>query len=70
MQNEKQSLIEAVGNTVIGLVVSVVIQIMIYPMLNIDVSIKQNFILTGVFFLVSIVRNYLTRRLFNKIFKK
>lgn len=70
MQNEKQSLIEAVGNTVIGLVVSVIIQLIIYPMLNIDVSIKQNFILTGVFFLVSIVRNYLTRRLFNRIFKK
>ena len=70
MQDKKQSMVEAVGNTVIGLVVSVVIQLIIYPTLNIDVSIEQNFILTSVFFLVSIARNYLTRRLFNKIFKK
>lgn len=70
MQSKKQSTIESIGNTVIGLFVSIGIQLLIYPALDIEVSINENFILTGVFFLVSFVRNYMARRLFNKIFKK
>jgi high-affinity Fe2+/Pb2+ permease len=70
MQSKKQSTLESIGNTVVGLFVSIGIQFLIYPALNIDVSINQNFILTGVFFLVSFIRNYLTRRLFNRVFKK
>jgi high-affinity Fe2+/Pb2+ permease len=70
MQNKKQSLIEAISGTIIGLVFSFVIQIIIYPALDIEVSIGQNLLITSIFFIVSIVRGYLVRRLFNKIFKK
>ena len=68
MQNKKHSLIEAICGTTIGLLTSFFIQLIIYPFLNITVSIGQNIIITTVFFVVSILRGYLIRRLFNKIF--
>lgn len=67
MQSKKLSIIESVSNTVIGLLTSFVIQIIIYPILNIEVSINQNIIITFVFFIASIIRGYLVRRLFNKL---
>lgn len=66
MQSKKYSIIESVANTVIGLVTSFIIQLIIYPLLDIPVSINQNIIITLVFFTVSIIRGYLIRRLFNK----
>jgi hypothetical protein len=65
MQTKKKSLIEAISNTIIGLGTSFLIQLIIYPVLNIPVSIGQNIIITAVFFIVSIIRSYLLRRLFN-----
>ena len=67
MQSKKLSIVEAVSNTLIGLLTSFIIQIIIYPILNIEVSINQNIIITFVFFIASIIRGYLVRRLFNKI---
>ena len=66
MQTKKNSLIESVTQTVIGLITSFIIQIIIYPMLGIPVSLSQNIIITFVFFLASIIRGYFVRRLFNK----
>ena len=66
MQSKKQSLIESVTQTVVGLVVSFCIQLVIYPMLNIPVTLSQNVIITTVFFVASIGRGYIIRRIFNK----
>jgi hypothetical protein len=66
MQSKKNSIIESVTNTVIGLVTSFIIQIIIYPLLNIPVSLNQNIIITFVFFASSVLRGYLIRRYFNK----
>ena len=66
MQSKKYSIIESVANTLIGLVTSFIIQLIIYPLLDIPVSIGQNIIITFVFLIVSIIRGYLIRRLFNK----
>ena len=66
MQNKKQSLIESIAQTLIGLLTSFLIQIIIYPALNIPVTLGQNIIITLVFFVVSILRGYLIRRYFNK----
>ena len=65
-QTRKKSLIEAITNTVAGLVTSFLIQIVIYPAMGIPVSINQNIIITFVFFVASIVRSYVVRRIFNK----
>ena len=65
MQSKKHSLIESVTQTVVGLVVSFAIQLVIYPMLNIPVTLSQNVIITAVFFVASIGRGYIIRRIFN-----
>jgi hypothetical protein len=66
MQSKQKSLIESVTNTIIGLVTSFIIQLIIYPALDISVSLKQNAIITIVFFVASIGRGYLIRRFFNR----
>lgn len=67
MQSKKNSTIESLTNTVVGLLTSFAIQLVIYPLLSIPVTLNQNVIITVVFFLVSFLRGYLIRRVFNKI---
>ena len=64
-QTKKKSLIETVTQTLSGLVVSFVIQIIIYPAMNIPVTIEQNILITLVFVAASVIRGYAVRRLFN-----
>lgn len=68
-QSKNKSLIESITNTVVGLISSFIIQIIIYPLLGILVSISQNIIITFVFFIASVVRGYLVRRFFNRLDK-
>ena len=63
-QTKKKSLIESTVQTLIGLGTSILVQITIYPLMGIPVTFEQNLIITTVFFVVSIVRGYLVRRLF------
>ena len=65
-QTKRKSLIESVTQTVVGLVISFAIQLVIYPLLNIPVTFSQNLIITSVFFIASIIRGYIIRRIFNK----
>jgi len=65
MQTKKQSAFESVVNIVIGLITSFLIQLIIYPLLNIPVSLNQNIIITIVFFITSFIRSYFVRRYFN-----
>lgn len=66
MQSKKLSIIEAITNTVVGLGVAFGVQLLIYPVLNIPVTIGQNAIISLVFFTVSFLRSYIIRRIFNE----
>ena len=66
-QTKRKSLIESIAQTLIGLITSILIQFILYPIMGIPVTIFQNIIITLVFFIVSIVRGYLVRRLFDKL---
>lgn len=66
MQTKKKSVIEAITNTVVGLLTSFIIQLIVYPLMNIPVTIGQNIIITIVFFFASILRGYTIRRYFNR----
>ncbi len=66
MQSKLESLSEAVLNTFIGFVIAFISQLVFFPIVGIDVSLSQNFILTVLFTLVSIIRTYIIRRYFNK----
>ena len=65
MQSRKKSILESLTNVVAGLLISFLIQLWIYPLLNIEVSINQNIFITFVFFLASFIRGYIIRRIFN-----
>jgi hypothetical protein len=67
MQTKRKSLVESTVNTVLGLVTSFLIQVVIYPILDIPVSINQNILITIVFVFASLIRGYLVRRIFNNL---
>lgn len=69
MQSKRFSFIEALTNTLTGLLVSFGIQLIIYPAMDIPVRLSQNVIITLVFTIASILRGYIVRRIFNKFRK-
>ncbi len=66
MQNKKQSFIEALLNVLIGSFVFFVSLYIIFPVLGIESNTEKNSILSIYFTSLSILRNYLLRRYFNK----
>lgn len=67
MQSRRMSLIEAITNVLVGLVVSLLAQILIFKLYDVHVTFSQNVEITLFFTLISIVRSYALRRLFNNI---
>ena len=66
-QSKRLSIIEAVANTSIGLIVSYLVQLLIFPYFGLNVSHSTNIKITLIFFVVSFLRGYILRRVFNKI---
>ena len=66
MQSRKHSAIESITNTLAGFIVSLLIQLAIYPAMGIPVKFHQNVIITFIFTISSILRGYIIRRIFNK----
>ncbi len=64
-QSKKGSLLEAFINVAIGYGVAVASQIVIFPLFGVYISIAENMAIGGFFTVVSIVRSYALRRLFN-----
>ena len=69
MQTKKYSAIESIVNVLIGYLVAVGSQMVIFPMFNIHIPTHQNFTMGLWFTLVSVIRSYILRRIFNKINK-
>lgn len=66
MQTRKMSLLESLFNTFIGYFVAVISQLVVFPLVGIDSSFKQNLMIGFYFTVISIVRGYLIRRFFEK----
>ena len=64
-QPKHHSWAEAICNTVVGYALALVGQLFIYPALNIHVTLGQNMFIGAVFTLLSLVRSYTLRRVFN-----
>lgn len=64
-QSRKHSGLEAAANTAVGFVLSVALGQMIFPAFGAAISLKQNFVITAAFTVLSFVRSYLVRRAFN-----
>lgn len=66
-QSKKGSFIESCVNISIGYGVALVSQIIIFPMFGINVPLSTN-IWIGVWFtVISLVRSYVVRRVFNRV---
>ena len=58
-------MIEAIANVVVGMVLSLVTQMLVFPMYGLDVSFSANVGIMAIFTVVSLVRSYALRRVFN-----
>lgn len=65
-QTRRESFVEAATNTTIAAYVALAGQLLIYPLYDIDITIWSNIQLTTIFTVLSVLRNYLVRRFFNK----
>lgn len=66
-QSKKHSRLESITNAIIGLATSYITQLLVFPLFGIQVSYQTNAFITLMFFVISIVRSYWVRRLFNRL---
>lgn len=65
-QTKRQSVVESVLQNVVGYFVGLGTQYIVFPMYGMEVNLEANLQIGLIFAIVSIVRSYLLRRLFNK----
>jgi hypothetical protein len=65
MQTRKQSLIEASLNIGSGFILSMCVYQLVMPMFGYPVTLVDNLGITSIFTVVSVVRSYVWRRIFN-----
>ena len=67
LQSKKKSLIEAIVNTFVGFITTLIASPFIYWICNVEINAGQVSLVTLLFTIVSILRNYIIRRWFNKL---
>lgn len=65
-QSRRMALIEATTNVVLGYVLAVTTQIMVFPWFGLHPSLGDNLALGGVFVGISLLRSYALRRIFER----
>ena len=63
-QGKKGSLVESVIQVLSGWGVAIITQLIVYPLMGIEVSIVQNINLSLIFIVVGFIKQYYVRRLF------
>jgi hypothetical protein len=66
-QSRTHSMAEASANLVIGFVGSLLVTAYLLPHIGIQISTQQNFGMTAIFTVLSLLRAYFVRRLFNRL---
>lgn len=65
MQSRWMSLVESVSNIVVGYCLAVLTQVLVFPLFGLSVSLGENLGIGAVFTVVSLVRSFVLRRIFN-----
>jgi len=65
-QSKKESLRESATNVAVGYTVAVFSQMLIFPLFGIAMPVGHSLGIAACFTLISLIRNYVIRRLFNK----
>ena len=66
MQSRRRSLIEAITNVVVGYVLAVMTQIIIFPWFGLRADLGEALAIGSVFTGISLIRSYALRRLFER----
>lgn len=66
-QSRRASLTEAVANSLVGFTISVVVNQYLMPLFGFSVTVTQSVIIVAVYTVVSILRSYILRRVFNAL---
>ena len=67
MQSRWMSFVEAVTNIVVGYGLAILTQIIVFPLFGLHASLSEN-LLIGCFFVgVSLIRSFVIRRVFNRV---
>lgn len=64
VQSRKMSVVEVVTSTALGFVVAVITTVIVFPWFGLRVTLPDNLAITAIFTVVSLVRGYCVRRLF------
>ena len=65
MQKKRHSLLEACVSTGIGFGIALLTTAIVLPLSGFQPTLSQNIFITSIFTLISVVRGYFVRRLFN-----
>ena len=65
MQTKRQSLIETLTSVFAGWLIGVILNMLVLPLFDYDVSLTDGVLISIIFTAVSVVRGYLIRRFFN-----
>ncbi|MDP1636045.1 MAG: hypothetical protein Q8L69_15365 [Gallionellaceae bacterium] len=66
-QTRRMSLVEALTNVAVGYGIAVVTQMAVFPLFGLHATLAQNMMMGAIFTVVSIVRSYALRRVFEEI---
>lgn len=66
-QPRLMSLVEAVTNVVVGFLIAVATQVVVFPILGLQATLGQNAKLALIFTAVSILRSFVLNRLFERL---
>lgn len=67
MQSRFNSILEAIANVLVGYFVAVATQMIVFPWFGIHVPASSNFSIGAIFTVVSLIRSYMLRRVFNRV---
>ena len=65
MQTKRQSAIESLTSTTIGIIIGIVLNLTILPIFGYPVSLSDSLWISVIFTVISVIRSYAVRRIFN-----
>ena len=66
-QSRRMSLFESITNVMIGYLLSLITQVVVFPIFQIEVSLADNMAISVIFTVVSLVRSYVLMRVFERV---
>ncbi|MBS4051103.1 MAG: hypothetical protein KGZ69_07860 [Methylomonas sp.] len=66
-QSRAMSLVESLSNVLVGYGVAVLAQMAVFPLFGLRATLQENLTIGAIFTVVSVLRSYSIRRIFNAI---